>query len=64
MNNRMQIRSEILRKNCEVITGYFKEFFLKRLLCICIPFGLFEIMLILPQFLLNYPDSSAKNWLV
>jgi len=64
MNNRMQIRGEILSKNREVITGYFKGFLLKRLLRICFPFGLFEIMLILSQFLLNYPDSPSKNWLV
>ena len=32
MNNRMQIRGEILSKNREVITGYFKGFLLKRLL--------------------------------
>ena len=46
MNNRMQIRGEILSKNREVITGYFKGFLLKRLLRICFPFGLFEIMLL------------------
>ena len=61
MNYRKQIRSEILSKNQADITGYFKGFLLKRLLHICFPFRLFENFFILHQFLLNYPDSPAKN---
>ena len=64
MNYRKQIRSEILRRNPDVISGYFMGFVFEKLLCICFPGGLIDFSLILSRFFLNYPDSSVKKRLV